>query len=32
MRNNTVVVHDSEYLMNKSYREGAMAFRHSVPW
>lgn len=32
MRNNTIVVHDSEYLMNKSYREGAMAFRHSVPW
>lgn len=32
MPNNTLVVHDSEYSMTKNYREGALAFRRSVPW
>jgi hypothetical protein len=31
MKNNTVVIGDSEYVMNQSYLAGAQAFRNSVP-
>lgn len=32
MKNNIIVVHDSEYVMNQAYLNGAQAFRRSVPW
>lgn len=32
MKNNTLVVHDCEHTMTRAYREGARAFRRSVPW
>lgn len=31
MKNNSLVVHDTVYEMNRAYRAGAQAFRNGVP-
>lgn len=32
MRNNTIVIGDTDYVVTAAYKEGALAMRKQIPW